>query len=66
MQYGMQYVPEEYLIEHANKMLENKDEKFGIFEKVYEDKIVKYIRETVTLNIKGISLDEYKKLIEKK
>ncbi len=66
MQYGMQYVPEEYLEEQAKKMLENKDEKFRIFEKVYEDKIVKYIRETIMLNVKEISLDEYKKLIEKK
>ena len=49
-----------------SKLLENKDEKFKIIERIYEDKVIKFVKETIKLNEKEVSLDQFKKLIEKK
>lgn len=66
MQYGMNYIPDEYLIQYSQKLLENEDEKYKIIERIYEDKVVSYVKETVKLNEKEVSLDQLKKLLEKK
>ncbi len=63
MQYGMNYVPDEYIDQYANKMLENEDEKYRIVEKIYEDKVIAHVKETVKLNEKEISLEKYKELM---
>ena len=64
-QYGMIDVPEENLNRYADDILNNEEEKKRIFEKLYEDKVFDYVRETVKVEEKKVSHEKFNKLFEK-
>ncbi|MFH2096713.1 MAG: trigger factor [Bacteroidota bacterium] len=64
-QYGMNYIPDEYLENYATQTLESEDERRRIAEKILEDKVVKHIRESVKINTKEVSMPEFEKILSK-
>lgn len=65
MQYGLNNLPDEHLESFARRILEDKQQAKGIVERVYESKIVDYIKEAVKLEEKELSIEEFGKLFEK-
>ncbi|MGQ8336005.1 trigger factor [Sunxiuqinia sp. A32] len=64
-QYGMSSVPDEYLNNYADQILQNEEERRRIVTKVQEDKIIEVIKENVNIDEKPISLEDFNKLLEK-
>lgn len=62
----MMNVPEEMLENYAKEMLKTKESVRGIIDRATEEKILKTIKENVTLNTKEVSPDEFYKLFETK
>lgn len=65
-QYGMMNLPEESITNYANEMLKNEQQAQGFVERTVENKIVAKAKEAVTLKVKEITIDEFRKLAEKK
>ncbi|WP_320019991.1 trigger factor [Labilibaculum manganireducens] len=63
-QYGMMDVPEEYLNNYAQQMMQNQDEQRKIYERKADDKVVEYIKGAVKLDEKEISTEDFNKLFE--
>lgn len=63
-QYGMNNLPLEQLDQYAQNVLKNDDDRRRMAEKVSEDKVVKYIKETVKLDKKKVTDEEFEKLFE--
>ena len=66
MQYGLANVPDDQLEHYAKELLGKDDERKKLTDKLYEDKIVNYVKNTVKIEEKKISADEFNKLYEKK
>jgi len=64
-QYGMSNVPEEYLDNYANSILQNKEQKQKMAEKKIEDKVLEIIKEKAGLNFKQVTQKEFDDLFEK-
>jgi trigger factor len=64
-QYGMSNVPDEYLDNYANSILQNKEQKQKMAEKKIEDKVLELIKEKAGLNFKQVSQKEFDDLFEK-
>ena len=64
-QYGMFNVPEEYLENYAKSILENKEQKQKLAEKIIEDKVLDLIKERAGLVIKEVTQKEFDDLFEK-
>ena len=62
-QYGMLNVPEENIEGYARTMLQNEQEARRIFEQLYEQRALQYVRETVTLDTAKVSMDEYRSML---
>jgi trigger factor len=60
--YGLNDVPDEQLTKYAESILANEKEGRRIYEKAEEDLVLKYVKETVSLNTKKITADELQKL----
>ena len=65
IQYGMSNVPEEYLDNYANSILQNKEQKQKIAEKKIEDKVLEFIKEKSGLDFKQVTQKEFDDLFEK-
>ncbi len=65
LQYGMSNVPEEYLDNYANSILQNKEQKQKMAEKKIEDKVLEVIKEKSDLVFKQVSQKEFDDLFEK-
>ena len=63
-QYGMMEVPEELLNQYAQEMLKKKDQTEGLVTRSIEQKIAAKAKETVKLNEKTVSLDEFNKMFK--
>jgi trigger factor len=63
-QYGMMEVPEEYLTNYAKQMLENKDEARKIWDRKLDEKVVGYLKNTIKVEEKEISTEEFNKMFE--
>ena len=63
-QYGLNNVSEEHLENYANHMLKNEEERRKLVTRKQEDVIVATIKDKVTLDIKGISYEEFNKMLE--
>ncbi|MBQ8050626.1 MAG: trigger factor [Bacteroidaceae bacterium] len=63
-QYGMMEVPEEVLNQYAQEMLKKKDQTEGLVTRAIEQKIAAKAKETVKLNEKTVSLDEFNKMFK--
>jgi len=57
-------IPEERLMEFAAKNLEREEDRRRMAEKIIENKVVDYIKNTVKLDEKSLSVDDFKKLYE--
>ncbi len=61
-QYGINNVPDEHLDEMAGRILSNEKEKKRLEEKKIEDKVIEFVKESINLEIKEISPEEFRKL----
>lgn len=65
-QYGLNNMPDEHLENFAKRILEDQKQVKGIIEKVYESKVLDYVKNTVNLEEKEISVEDFGKLFEQK
>lgn len=62
MQYGLSYIPEEQLEKYALEILSKPEESRKIMDKVAENKVIDTVKESVKIENKAVSLEEFKKL----
>ncbi len=65
LQYGITNMDDETITAHAKRILANEDYRQRITDNVADAKIFNAIKETVTLDNKEVSLDEFKSIAEK-
>lgn len=63
-QYGLTEVPEDQLIDYADELLKNEDEKKRIYDRLYEEKVFNHIREHIKTDKKKITLEKFNKLFD--
>jgi len=63
-QYGMNDVPEEYLNNYAQQMMQNQDEQRKIYERKLDDKVAEYLKATIKIEEKEVSTEEFNKMFE--
>ena len=63
-QYGMTNIPEEYLEQYATEMLKKKEQVNGLIERCIDNKLTVALKEVVTLDHKGISVEDFGKLFD--
>ncbi len=63
-QYGMVGLDDEILLNYAKDMLKKEETVKGIFEKVFEGKVVQYVKNNVKLDIKEVTIEEFNKMFE--
>jgi len=63
-QYGMMDVPEEYLNNYAQQMMQNQDEQRKIYERKADDKIVEFLKGKIKLEEKELTTEEFNKMFE--
>lgn len=64
-QYGMVNLPEESITNYAAGMLKNEQQAQGLVERTIENKLVAKAKEAVTLKVKEVTMEEFRKLTEK-
>ncbi|MFH2144350.1 MAG: trigger factor, partial [Bacteroidota bacterium] len=65
LNYGLNYIPDEYLINYSNDLIKKPEEKSRIEIKIFEDKVIEEIKSKIKLTNKKVSMDEFNKLFEK-
>ena len=65
-QYGMINLPEESITNYAAEMLKNEQQAQGLVERTVENMMAAKVKEVVTLKVKEVTIDEFRKLTEKK
>jgi trigger factor len=65
-QYGMINLPEESITNYAAEMLKNEQQAQGLVERTVENMMAAKAKEAVTLKVKEVTMDEFRKLTEKK
>lgn len=65
-QYGMVNLPEESITKYAAEMLKNEQQAQGLVERTVENLMAAKVKDAVTLKVKEVSIDEFRKLTEKK
>jgi len=63
-QYGMFNVPEEHITNYAQESLKREEDRRRIVERKFEDKVIEFVREAVTIQIKDVTAEEFDKLFE--
>jgi trigger factor len=63
-QYGMPSAPEEMITNFSKQILENKEQAQKIYEKLYEVKVVEYVKSQVKVTNKAVSAEEFAKLAQ--
>ncbi|KPL26038.1 MAG: hypothetical protein AMS23_03580, partial [Bacteroides sp. SM1_62] len=63
-QYGMMNIPEENLENYAGEMLKNEDEIRKATEKILDNKVIDYLKATVKVDNKQITMEKFNKLFE--
>ena len=63
-QHGMSFVPDEYLANYTNSILQNKEQKQKLAEKKIEDKVLELIKEKSGLDFKQVTQKEFDSLFE--
>ncbi len=66
LQYGLSNLPADQLDHYAKELVGKEEERKKLTDKLYEDKIVAYIKNAVKVEDKKVSADEFDKLFEKK
>ncbi len=65
-QYGMASVPADVLENYAKEMMKNKEHVNQMVDQIMDEKIMTIVKNTIKLNKKSVSLDEFNKLFENK
>ena len=63
-QYGMPSAPEEMIANFSKQILENKEQAQKIYEKLYELKVVEYVKSKVKVTTKAVSSEEFAKMAQ--
>lgn len=63
-QYGMPSAPDEMVAGLSKQILENKEQAQKIYEKLYELKVVDYVKSKVSVDVNSVSSDEFAKLAQ--
>ena len=63
-QYGMPSAPEEMIENFSKQILENKEQGQKIYEKLYEAKVVAYVKSQIKVSNKSVSAEEFAKLAQ--
>ncbi len=63
-QYGIMDIPAENLENYAGEMLKNEDEVKKVYERLYEQKVMDYLKESIRIDNKQITLEKFNKLFE--
>ena len=63
--YGMMNLPEETITNYAAEMLKNEQQAQGLVERTVENMMAAKAKEAVTLKVKEVTMDEFRKLTEK-
>lgn len=63
-QYGMVGMPDDVIANYAQEMMKNQENARNLMDRAMEDKIATYLKTTLGLNEKEISLDEFRKFFE--
>jgi len=66
MQYGLANVPDDQLEHYAKELLGKDEERKKLSDKLFEDKIMAYLKTVVKMESKKLSADDFNKLYEKK
>ena len=61
-QYGMPSAPEEMIANFSKQILENKEQAQKIYEKLYEVKVVEYVKSQIKVTNKAVSSEEFAEL----
>ena len=64
-QYGMMNLPEESITNYAAEMLKNEQQAQGLVERTVENKLAAKAKETVTLKVKEVTMEEFRKITDK-
>ncbi len=64
-QYGMSYIPDEYLTKYANEMLQKEGEANKLYEQEIEEKVVDFVAEAVKIEEKEVSMEELTNFLSK-
>jgi trigger factor len=65
-QYGMMNLPEESVTSYAAEMLKNEQQAQGLVERTVENKLAVKAKETVSLKVKEVTMEEFRKLTGEK
>ena len=63
-QYGMTSIPEEYIENYANELLKKREAVDNFVERAIDVKLAAALKNTVTLNEKEITLDEFNEMMK--
>ena len=63
-QYGMPSAPADMLENFAKQIMDNKEQLQKIYEKLFEEKVVEYVRGKVKVSEKAVSADDFAKLAQ--
>ena len=63
-QYGMPSAPEEMIENFAKQILDNKEQGQKIYEKLYELKVVEYVKSQIKVSNKSVTAEEFAKLAQ--
>ncbi len=66
MQYGLNNVPDEHLENYAKEMVQKEDQRRQMAEGAINDKVMAHIKESVKIDEKEISREDFNKLFENK
>ncbi len=64
MQYGLNDLPDEQLEMYAKEILKKDSERRNLYERKFEDKVLEVIKDTVKLDEKEITTEDFQKLFE--
>lgn len=65
-QYGMINLPEESITNYASSMLKDEQQAQGLVERTVENKMAAKVKEAVTLKVKEVTMEEFRKLTTEK
>lgn len=63
-QYGMVNIPEEYMEQYAGEMLKKKEQVNMLVDRCIDTKLVAALKESVTLDHKAVSVEDFRKMFE--
>ena len=63
-QYGLMNLTDDQLANYAQEILKNNDQKRDLYERAFENKVLSFIKESVKLDSKEVTIDEFQKIWE--